>query len=231
MRPRLFLLVTAVVGLAGACGPSVDPAFKADLDRRLAALPTSEETYPPSESYLPMTFGVGQWTQHRIRDVKGLTTLLTSKLVGQENGGYWLETVTESYQGREAVKMDVALLTGRDTSGMEIRALKIKKGNAAPTNVDPGDLPAVRERYRSTLDLLAVAFGDELKDDAHVPAGRFIGCYKAETGRPWGPFPTTSILCAHPCVPLSGVVRAHPVDKSSLMELVAFGITGAESEF
>jgi hypothetical protein len=38
-------------------------------------------------------------------------------------------------------------------------------------------------------------------------------------------------VCSHPSVPLSGVVRAHVVgNKARVMELVGFGLTGAESE-
>src|SRR5204863_7464273 len=62
-----------------ACGPAIDLAAKADLDR-VAQLPVSEETYPPSETYNPMTFAVGQWTQHRVRDAKNRSEEHTSEL-------------------------------------------------------------------------------------------------------------------------------------------------------
>ena len=236
MRPRPVLTLVVVAfalatSLLAACGPSIDAAAKADLDRRLAQLPASEETFPPSESYLPMAFVIGQWTEHRITDDKGRVSLVTYKLVGQDNGAYWIETVTESYEGREAVKMLVALLSGRDPAGMEIRAIRIKKGKGAPVDVDPGSLLEVRTHYRAALDLLAMTIETEDKDDARVPAGHFIGCYKVETPGAWGPWPTASVVCSHPSVPLSGVVRATPVGKMGLMELVNFGVTGAESEF
>jgi hypothetical protein len=240
MRPRLVLfvlrnlLLASLSCLAAACGPTIDPAAKADLDRRLAQLPTSEATYPPSESFLPMAFVVGQWTEHRITDDQGAAALLTYKLVGQENGGYWLETVTQSYKGREAVKMLVVLQQGRDPAGMDIRALRIKKGRGAAVDVDPGALLDVRGQYRASLDLLANSFEGQEKDDMRVPAGHFIGCYKAQTPGPWGPWRTPSIVCSHPSVPLSGIVRARPIGdgaKTALMELVKFGVTGAESEF
>ena len=237
MRPRPVLTLVVVAfalatsSLLASCGPSIDAAAKADLDRRLAQLPASEETFPPSESYLPMAFVIGQWTEHRITDDKGRVSLVTYKLVGQDNGAYWIETVTESYEGREAVKMLVALLSGRDPAGMEIRAIRIKKGKGAPVDVDPGALLDARAQYRPSLDLLASSFEGQEKDDMRVPAGHFIGCYKAETPGPWGPFRAPSIVCSHPSVPLSGVVRAKPVGKIGLMELVNFGATGAESEF
>lgn len=214
-----------------ACGPMVDSAAKADLDRQLSQIKTSEETYAPAESFLPMAFVVGQWTEHRITYETGATALVTYKLVGQQDGAFWLETVSESYQGRDVTKMLVALRAGRDPAGMEIRALRTKKGNEAPVDVDAAALPSVREQYRSSLDLLATSFDTDQKDDVRVPAGHFIGCYKVQTAGPWGPWHSPSVVCSHPSVPLSGVVRAHVVgNKARVMELVGFGLSGAESE-
>jgi hypothetical protein len=235
MRPRRlrlasFLAVAAMGILFAACGASADSAARADLERRLAQVPTSEETFPPSESFLPMAFVVGQWTQYRLTDDKGRASLVTYKLVGQESGGYWLEIVTETYQGREAAKLLVALPSGRDPAGMEIHALRIKKGRGAPVDVDPGAVLAARVRYRASLDLLAMSIDGQDKDDVRVPAGHFIGCFSVQTPGPWGPWQTPSLVCSHPSVPLSGVVRAAPLAKTALMELVGFGATGAESE-
>jgi hypothetical protein len=230
---RLTLLVVVAVS-AAACGPTIDPAAKADLDRRLSEITTSEETYPPSESYSPMAFIVGQWTEHRITDDKGRASLVTYKLVGQESGAFWLEIVSETPNGREAAKLLVAMLAGRDPAGMEIRALRIKKGSkdTLPVDVDPGTLPEVRKKYRRSLDLFAITVeGNEEKDDVRVPAGHFIGCYRVETPSAWGPWPVPADVCTHPTVPLSGVVRATPSGAAGLVELVRFGVTGAESEF
>jgi hypothetical protein len=230
LRLASFLAAAAAGALCAACGATTDPAARADLERHLAQLPASEETYPPSETLLPMAFVVGQWTEHRLTDDKGRASLVTNKLVGQESGGYWLEIVTETYQGREAAKLLVAMLSGRDPAGMEIRALRIKKGRGAPVDVDPGTLLEARARYRPSLDLLAMSIESQEKDDVRVPAGHFIGCFNVQTPGPWGPWQTPSVVCSHPSVPLSGVVRAAPVGKTGLMELVGFGATGAESE-
>ena len=227
--PVAFAL-TALLALPG-CGPTVDPAAKADLDRRLAALPASSETYPPSEAFLPMPFVPGQWTQHSVRGGdKTPPQLLTYKLVGQDDGGYWLEIVTDSYYGHEVAKMHVFMLRGREPSGMEIRALRVKKGNSAPADVDLTGDEAARNRYRQALDLLAVSFEGKEKDDARVPGGHFVGCWKTRTPVPWGPWQSPSLLCAHPSVPLSGIVMAEPVGGGPRMELVAFGSSGMESE-
>jgi hypothetical protein len=228
MRLHFAYALTLTVALT-ACAPVVDPAIRADLDRRLAQLPTSQETYPPSESFLPLAFAVGHWTQHRVRDDKG-AQLITNKLVGRDSGGYWLETVIESYAGTETVKMHVSMLAGRDPSGMEIRELRLKKGDGPTVDVEPSEIPKVRDQYQPILDLLAVSFESDIKDDVRVPGGHFIGCYKFESGRPWGPWHKPSLVCVHPSVPLSGVVRALPLDASGSLELVGFGTTNEETD-
>jgi hypothetical protein len=230
MRPQLVLSAAALVFSVhlAACAPTVDPAIKIDLDRRLAEFPTSEETYPPSQAFLPMAFAVGHWTQHRIRDVKG-AQLITNKLVGRDASGYWLESQIESYGGKEIVKMHVQMLNGRDPAGMEIRDIQVRRGDTI-VDVAPADVPAARNQYQQVLDLLAVAFETDLKDDVRVPGGHFIGCYKFETGRPWGPWQKGSLVCVHPSVPLSGIVRALPLDQTGSMELVAFGATAVDPD-
>jgi hypothetical protein len=229
MRAPAVALLTSVLAL-GACAGGIDSAARADLDKRLAQLPISEETFPPSEYFSQMAFVVGQWTQHRIVDDKGQPSLLTSKLVGQESDGYWIEIKMESYYGREVVKMFVALQSGRDPAGMEIRSARRQTGDTPPVLLEGAALDEARKRYRGNLDLLAITFEAQEKDDAKVPAGRFIGCYTTQTPGPWGPWAAPAVVCSHPSVPLSGVVRAKPVGLPGAMELVAFGTSGAESE-
>jgi hypothetical protein len=226
---RLALAACLAVGAAG-CAPSIDPAAQADLERHLSQIQTSEETFPPSESYSPMAFVVGQWTEHRITDDRGRKSLVTTKLIGQEDGAYSFEVVNETPEGREAAKMVIAMPGGRDPAGMEIRSLVVKKGKELPVIVDPGSKPEVRAKYRAALDLFATALESQEKDDVRVPGGHFIGCYVVETAGAWGPWKVPAEICTHPSVPLSGIVRAQPIGGTGLLELVGFGVTGAESE-
>jgi hypothetical protein len=232
MGLRLALSVPILLLGVSACGPMIDPAAQADLDKKLSQIQTSEETFPPAESYSPMAFNVGQWTEHRITDDKGRKSLVTSKLVGQEDGAYWFEVVSATGQGRELAKVLVAMPGGRDPAGMVIRTLLIRKPGGQPVSVDPttGDAQ-ILARYRAALDLFATAGEGDEKDDLRVPGGHFIGCYRIETQGPWGPWHAPTDLCTHPSVPLSGVVRAEPAAGHALLELIAFGVTGAESEF
>jgi hypothetical protein len=109
--------------------------------------------------------------------------------------------------------------------------VRTKVGNGAVVDIGLDALAGTQADFRPELDLLAATWEGQQQDDVRVPAGKFIGCYKSDSSTPWGPWQAPSHICAHPSVPLSGVVRATPMDKPGVMELVNFGLTGAESEF
>src|SRR5436305_2008810 len=106
--PSLFALAAAFV--MSACGPSIDPAAKADIDRRVAMLHPGSKTVPGPTAglYAPMPFAVGQWTQYKMTNDKNEPSFLTYKIIGQEGDAVWLEMVNDTYHGRTIQKMLVA---------------------------------------------------------------------------------------------------------------------------
>jgi hypothetical protein len=224
------LLAIAAALCGGACGPSLDPAAKADIDRRLATMPATAQTVAPPRSFLPMPFAVGQWTQHRMTDDKGNPGFLTYKLVGRDDNGWWIETVTEQYTGRHVMKMLVVLQSGRDPAGMEVRALKMKDSKGRVTEMDASMLSLMRSLYQGSLQMLQMGWEGKPQETMTVPAGTFSACYKVQTEATWGPWHATSLSWSHPAVPLSGLVRSQRLDKPGIMELVNYGETGAQSE-
>ena len=227
-HPLLAPLLAATAALA--CSPSIDPAAKADLDRRLGTIPIAEQTYPAPRSFLPMAFAVGQWTQHRMLDEENQPSLLTYKRVGEENGGTWIETVTETYRGRQVMKMLVEQLGGRNPGLMQIRAVKIKDRKGEVTEMDPNVLPVAQALYRNALSTLSLGWEGKPQEDVQVAAGTFAGCYKVQANASWGPWQGASVSWSHPAVPLSGLVRSRRLDKRGTLELVNFGEQGAQSE-
>jgi hypothetical protein len=225
---RLALLV--LVAAAPACSPSIDPAAKADLDRQLGGLTISYQIYAYPRTFLPMAFGLGQWTQYRMLDERGQPSLLTYKLVGEENDATWIETVTENYTGRHVMKMLVEQLGGRSPALMQIRAVKVKEGKQPVREIDPNVLPVVQAVYRAALSTLTLGWEGKPQENVQVPAGSFAGCYKVQSDVAWGPWQAASVSWSHPAVPLSGVVRSRRLDGRGMLELVNFGETGAQSD-
>src|SRR5665647_2759612 len=88
-------VISGVFAISG-CGPSIDPALKADIDRRNSTLGAPTQSFPGPTGFAPMPLQVGQWTQHRmVRDQE--PAFLTYKVVGQISNAFWVESVYEGY--------------------------------------------------------------------------------------------------------------------------------------
>ena len=216
---------------SSACGPSIDPAAKADIDRRVAALSAPRQTFPAPGGFEPLPFSAGQWTRHKLVDDKGQPSFMTYKVLAQQADAFWMEIVTEQYTGRTMMKMLLAIPSRTDPSSMDIRALSIKDKNGRVTNLEGPLLSLMRSSYQSTLSTLVISWQGLPQEDAAVPAGTFAGCYRARTDATWGPWHTANTSWSHAAVPLSGLVKSQGIDKPTTMELVDFGLTGAASEF
>jgi len=217
--------------LLGGCAPSFDPTAKADIDGRLAALQEAGKTVPAPPGFDPMPLATGQWVQYKMIDDKGRPSFLTYKVLGEQAGAYWIETLHETYFGRTAQKMLIAFGSRTDPNRIEVRALVLldKRGNVTP--VEPGKIPVMQVTFRSLASALAITWQGMPQEAETVPAGRFEGCYRTRADAQWGPWRSIADSWRHPAVPLSGLVRSQGIDRPFTMDLVAFGTSGATSDF
>jgi len=224
--------VVAAVALS-ACGPSIDPAAKADIDKRVSVLQAGSNVVPaPAPGmYAPMPFAVGQWTQYKTTNEKGEPAFLTYKIIGQEGDAVWLEVVNDTYHGRTMQKMLVAFGNRMDPNTVEIRAVSTKDAKGRVQDMPPPVIAMMQSTYRSAVSMLIINWQGLPQESATVPAGRFDGCFKTRTDAQWGPWRSVADSWSHPAVPLSGAVRSQGVDHPFTMELAAFGASGAVSEF
>ena len=236
MRKIQLMLIAVLFGGATAsstaimgCGPSIDPALKADIDRRNSALGAPTQSFPGPTGFAPMPLQVGQWTQHRmVRDQE--PSFLTYKVVGQISDAFWVESVYEGYTGRTVTKILLAIPNRMDPNSIEIRGVVMKDRNGHVNSFDGPVLQMMQGMYRGAVANLVVTWQGQPQEDTAVPAGKFTGCYKMRTDAQWGPWKTSSTSWSHSAVPLSGMVRSEGIDKPSTMELIAFGLSGAVSE-
>jgi hypothetical protein len=228
----ILLTVAAVAVAASACGPSIDPAAKADIDRRVAMLQPGSTTIPAPGAgvFAPLPFAVGQWSQYKMINDKNEPSFLTYKIVGQEGDAVWLEMVNETYTGKMIQKMLVAFGNRMDPNSVEIRAVKTKDQKGNVNEMPPPVIQLMQSTYRGAVSMLIINWQGLPQESTAVPAGRFDGCFKARTDAQWGPWRSTADSWAHPAVPLSGTVRSQGVDHQFTMELAAFGMSGAVSE-
>ncbi len=214
-----------------ACGPSIDPAAKSDIDGRVAALQGNPGAMPPPTSFEPMPLVAGQWSQYKMTDDKGQPSFLTYKILGEEAGATWIEVLHETYFGATAQKMLIAFGSRVDPSQVEIRALITRDRNGRINEMPPALMPMLQSTYRGIVSSMVINWQGLPQEPAVVPAGRFEGCFHARTSAQWGAWKSTADSWSHPAVPLSGVVRSQGVDHPFTMDLVAFGTTGATASF
>ena len=231
MRLTVFLSLLAVA--VSACGPSVDPAAKADIDQRVSVLKPGAVAVPPPAAgmFAPMPLAPGQWTQYKMVDDKNQPSFLTYKVIGQEGDAVWLEIVHDTYYGRTMQKMLVAFGNRMDPAQVQIRAVSMKDAKGRVNEMPPPVISMMQSTYRGVVSTMIINWQGLPQEAATVPAGRFDGCYKARTDAQWGPWRSVADSWSHPAVPLSAAVRSQGVDHPFTMELVAFGTSGAVSEF
>jgi hypothetical protein len=215
----------------GACGPSIDPAAKTDIDGRMAALRAGAGTVPAPATFEPLPLAAGQWSQYKMIDDKGQPSFLTYKVLGEEGGAFWIETLNETYFGRTAQKMLIAFGNRMDPNQIDIRAVITldKRGNVNP--MPPAMMPLLQSTFKSAVSALVINWQGLPQEPATVPAGHFDGCFRARSEAQWGPWKSTADSWRHPAVPVSGLVRSQGIDHPFTMELVAFGASGATADF
>jgi len=236
LPPASLAVVTVAVAVAlssAACGPSIDPAAKADIDRRVSVLQAGSTAVPaPAPGmFAPMPFAVGQWTQYKMTNDKNEPSFVTYKVIGQDGNAVWLEIVNESYTGRTMQKMLVAFGDRMDPNQVEIRAVSTKDAKGTVQEMPPPVISMMQSTFRGVISTLIINWQGLPQESASVPAGRFDGCFKARTDAQWGPWRSVADSWSHPAVPLSGAVRSQGIDHPFTMELAAFGTSGAVSEF
>lgn len=231
-RCRALLLFTAAMLASAAvgCGPSINAAAKADIDRRVSALAAPSASFPAPVGFVPLPLAPGQWTQYKMTDDKGQPSFLTHKILAEEAGAHWIEAVVESYSGRTVQKMLVAFGNRMDPNQVEIRAVTTKDMNGTVNEMPAGMMPMLQSLYKSVVSAMIINWQGLPQEPTAVPAGNFDGCFRARSDVQWGPWRSVADSWSHAAVPISGAVRSKGVDKPFTMELVAFGLSGAKSE-
>jgi hypothetical protein len=208
-----------------ACAHHQDSTAKIDIDRRVAALVPTEQPFAPPVAALPKPIAVGQWTLHKVVNAKGEPSLLTYKIVGEDGDAYWVEVADESYFGKKVTKMLVSFGDRSNPSNMEIRSIKVKDSAGNVSEIQANMIPATRSSWQEAANLLVIAWQGLPREDVHVVAGNFAGCFRAPTSAQGG-----GTAWAHPIVPITGLVRIVSSGQPSVMELIGFGDMGATSE-
>jgi hypothetical protein len=229
-HPHSLLLAVALATGTLACGPSIDPAAKADIDRRVALFAPTQNSFPAAPTFAPRPLAVGQWVQTKLVDDKGRPSLMTLKIVGADGGAFWVENVNEAYTGKTVTKMLVFFGDRSNPSTMDIRQVKMKDKDGQVNQFDGPMISLMKSMWKGTLSTLTVSWQGLPQEDMTVIAGNFAGCFKARSDASFGPFHAAATSWSHPAVPINGLVKSVGIDNPNTIELVAFGDSGATSE-
>jgi hypothetical protein len=230
---RLILLVTVV----SACGASIRPAYKTDVDTQLAAKASPREL--PPASLEPRPWKVGQWAMYRTMD-DGKPGYEKWSIVGEDDCGVWIETVSQDYYHRTVSKVCYARMPWLPDSKGNIVADAIdlvqvmitRSDDNAPQTFDLRENPGMKDAmkmFATTMVSFQWHNNDALpREDVVVPAGRFGGAaaFPLTVSVMWKTITVTTLV--HAAVPVYGVVsQAASTGRTS--ELVDFGDSGAVS--
>lgn len=226
------LAVVLLASLAAlASSPSVNSAAKADVDRRIAAFQPQARELPAPTVAEPMPLAVGQWAQYKQTDQDGKPSIVTYKIVGEQDGAFWYEIAMDTYYGHSAQKMLVNFGDRRDPGTFQILAVLSKDYDGKVTEMPKETLSMMRGTYEQVLQNVAISWTAYPQEDVQVLAGRFAGAYRGRSTVSIMGFSSTSDVWYHPAVPVIASVKTVGVDRPMTMELVDFGTTGAQSEF
>jgi hypothetical protein len=173
----------------------------------------------------------GKWIKLKMIDDKDQPSFLTYKVLAEEGEAQWIEVVMEQYTGRTVQKMLVHFGDRSDIKQIEIKQAAIRDANCRVHEMPPQMMSMMQLLYRNALSALVLEWKGMPQEVATAPAGRFTGCYKMKSKAQWSPWKSEAVTWAHPKVPINGLVKCHGTDKKFEMELVAFGETGAKSDF
>jgi hypothetical protein len=221
----------AILALAfTACG-SINPAYQADVDRRIASLHPGSQAFAASDALEPMPLAVGQWIELKPIDDKQRPSLMKYKVVGQEGSAFWIETWSETYKGKSELRMLVDFGDRKNPETVSIKGLRTRTNDGAVQDYPENMLGIFKSMWKPVVSSMIISWADLPREDATVPAGHFVGCYKRRANVKWGWYEATSDGWMHPAVPINGLVRSVNVDKGGSVELIGFGTEGASSTF
>jgi hypothetical protein len=225
-----------VVATLVGCGSSIDTAAKADVDARIANIADQAITIPAPQpdTVPPMPLATGQWAQYRVRLKDGEQLLRTTKILEKEGNAFWYEVVEDTYRGRTVERILASFGNDRQHPHVELLALKRKdsKGRIEQVPRRQLALPTVTyDTYRAQLTTFIAPWPPRPQSPTVVPAGRFEGCSHETSTIKLRRHERVIESWWHPAVPLSGFVRLQDSSGAVDNELVAYGTSGARSDF
>ncbi len=225
MKKRLFPLLILLA--ATACSPSINPALRADVDARAAALSIKEIAYPAPTTDVVIDPVAGSWSTMKVTDKNGHISFVTYKLLERNGQTLTMETSNDSYY--DSSVHQITVVYSSDWMPQEFLAYRTQDKDGKVTDMEGPTLSLMNSIMRSWLPSIIVRVEGLPREDAIVAAGTFQQCGKTRYDAQIGFIKTSSEVWLHPTVPFGSVKSVG--DNGTLTELVDFGTSGATAAF
>ncbi len=229
-RSLLVVLLTVLtLALASACSPSINPALKSSIDGQLGSLVPSAQNYPAGMA--PLGYQTGQWLRYKMLDKDGKPSIMTYRIISGDPGNFAIETENETYYSHSTNYMEIRYNVAAPIDTLEILRVISSTDGERPREASPMELSMMRSMYQT---LLSQMFLQQLPapggNAISVTAGSFQDCGEMDSRVTIGPWTFDSHSWHHPAVPMHGMVQNKRTDgEAGGMELIAFGLSGAQS--
>ena len=228
---RLLSLFCLALFVA-SCAPSADPAMQSKINSYFGK--SSSRSFKGG-AFVPMPLAVGQYTVYGTT-MDGKRSIMKQAIVGQEQGGWIIEThsITESNES-----ISQMLVTGLDKArekydpdAIDIVWVKTREGSGEVQSVDGPVLSITKGLYRKALvNFTTKTSGLTDAGSITVPAGTFAGTQKLDSE-------VTFLMSTYKSqgwisrdVPIGGTVKSVMPEDNITMELLDFGTSGAVRSF
>jgi hypothetical protein len=225
-------LAVSAVGLAwlqsfAACGPAIDRAARADVDRMSAAMEPKARLVPADARTSTIPLSPGQWSSYRVTRKGGTPSFIVFKVVGEGSGGYSIQTDSVSYGGRSETRVLLRLVGNADApQAIDVLAMAIKAKDGRLVEQPASVFPLLRPSLQKAFSQLVTDWRGLSRESVTVTAGAFVGCFRRREMTDWGHVHEVSDSWSHPAVPIFGLVLSKGVEKPYVMELIGFGVGG-----
>ena len=232
MKRYVYLLF--LVCFFVSCVTAANPNLVKEIDAGFAR--SSGKVYNSAEPFTrPQPYRVGQYI------VTGIThgnerSVSKMALVGQEQGGWIIEThsITSSAESVSQILvkgLESVYMTG-SIDQLEIIWVKIQSNGQQIQTMQGPMLSMTKGLYMKNLEgLESEATFSPQGGSITAPAGRFENTAKAEAQVSVMGKSYQSTGWYHPAVPINGMVKSVSKTDGTVMELLDFGLSGAERSF
>ena len=210
-----------VLSIVMACTPSINSAYKSNIDSQLISAQSSNHSYDHGPK---ADLAIGQWVKYKNTDANGNPSINTTKIIGIEGGLYWVQFDVESYYNKVSYRM----LMQAPTSVSELDVVRVLEKHGSAN--DYRDLNSFEMKLFKRMQSIALAtlswhgVREPGSKTVQSQAGTFNNCQiKHESLSVFG-ITFESQNTVHNAVPFSGTVHSvNKKDPRQTTELLAFG--------